>query len=121
MSVLCVILGKRVYVLMSAFSHNQKITNPKTITKEKTSNCVDKAKCLLSQNCLINNIICKAVLTSTNPFNKEKVYFGTAETTFSLQYSNKKYKTDTELLNEVWQMKSPYKHQSSRKMFSWQP
>ena len=72
MSVLCVILGKRVYVLMSAFSHNQKITNPKTITKEKTSNCVDKAKCLLSQNCLINNIICKAVLTSTNPFSKEK-------------------------------------------------
>ena len=44
-------------------SHNQKITNPKTITKERTGNCVDKAKFPLSQK----NIIYKALLTSTNP------------------------------------------------------
>ena len=44
-------------------SHNQKITNPKTITKERTDNCVDKAKFPLSQK----NIIYKALLTLTNP------------------------------------------------------
>ena len=31
-------------------SHNHKITNPETITKERTCNCTDKAKCPLSQN-----------------------------------------------------------------------
>ena len=93
-------------------SHNHKITNSKTITKERTCNYVDKAKCLLSQNCLINNIIYKAVLTSTNLCYKEKIYFGTAETTFKLRYSNHqrsfkilKYKRDTELPNEVWRIK----------------
>ena len=93
-------------------SHNHKITNPTTITKDRTCNCLDKVKCPLSQNCLINNSIYKAVLTSTNPYYKEKIYFGTAETTFKLRYSNRqrsfkflKYKTDTELSNEVWRMK----------------
>ena len=93
-------------------SHNHKITNPKTITKDRTCNCVDKATCSLSQNCLVNNILCKVVLTSTNPHYKKKIYFGTAESTFNLRYSNhqrsfkfRKYKTGTELSNEVWRMK----------------
>ena len=88
-------------------SHNHKITNPK-----KTCNCVDKAKSWLSQNYLVNNIIYKVVLTSTNPHYKENIYFGTAETTFKLQYSNHqrsfkflKHKIDTELSNEEWRMK----------------
>ena len=49
---------------------------------------------------------------STNPHCKEKVYFGTAETTFKLRYSNSqkifkvlKHLADTELSNEVWRMK----------------
>ena len=90
-------------------SHNHKTTNPKTITKNRTCNCADKAKCLLSQNCLVNNIIYKAVLTSTNPHYKEKIYLGTAEIVFKLRHSNHqrsskflKYKTDTELSNKVW-------------------
>ena len=93
-------------------SLNRKIANPKTITKKKTCNFIDKAKCLLSQNCLINNIIYIAVLMSTNPSYKEKIYFGTAETTFKLSYSNHQrsfkflqYKTDIELSNEIWRMK----------------
>ena len=67
---------------------------------------------MLSQNCLINNIIYKAALTSTNPHYKEKIYFDTAGTTFKLQCSNHqrsfkflKYKIDTKLSNEVWRMK----------------
>ena len=68
--------------------HNHKITNPKNIIKDRTCNCVDKAKCTLSQNCLVNNIIYKAISTSTDPHYKEKIYFGIAETTFKLWYSN---------------------------------
>ena len=63
-------------------------------------------------NDVVNNIIYKAVSTSTNPPYKEKIYLGTAETTFKLRYSNHQrlfkflnYKTDTELSNEVWQRK----------------
>ena len=94
-------------------SHYHKIANPTTITKDRTCNCLDKVKCPLSQNCLVNNSIYKAVLTSTNPYYKEKIYFGTAETTFKLRYSNRqrsfkflKYKKDTELSNEIWGMKN---------------
>ena len=93
-------------------SHNHKVTNPKAITKDRTCNCVDKAKCTLSQNFLANNNIYKAVSISTNPYYKEKVYFGKSKTTFKLRYSSHqrsfkflKYKTDTELSSEVWQMK----------------
>ena len=53
-------------------SHSLRITNSKTITKERTCNCVDKAGYPPSQNCLINSIIYKAVLTSTNPCYKRK-------------------------------------------------
>ena len=92
-------------------SHNHEVTNPKTITKDRNCNCVDKAKCPLSQKCLVNNIIYKTS-TSTNPHYKDKIYFGTGETMFKMRYSNHqrsftfwKYKTDTELSKEVWQMK----------------
>ena len=93
-------------------SHIEKIINAKTITKERTCNCITvEAKSLLSQSCLNNNI-CKTILASTNTSQKEKIYFGTAETTFKLRYSNHqrsfkflKSKTDTELSNKVWQMK----------------
>ena len=91
--------------------HNYKITNPRTIPKDRTCNCPDEAKCPLSQKFLVKNIY-KAVSTSTNPHYKEKIYFGTAETPFKPWYSNHqrsftflKYKTDTELSSEVWQMK----------------
>ena len=54
--------GKMCYSCMSNARtiinlHNLKITKPKSSTKERTCNCIDKAKCLLRQNCLINNII----------------------------------------------------------------
>ena len=61
------------------------ITKPNTITKERTCDCVDQAKCLLNQSCFINDIVYKAVLRSTNRPYEEKIYFGTAETTFKLR------------------------------------
>ena len=65
-------------------SHNHKVTNPKTITTDGTHNCIDKARCPLSQNCLVKNIIYKAVLPSNNPHYREKIYFGTLRTMFKL-------------------------------------
>ena len=97
-------------------SHNQNVTNPKTMTKDRTCNCVDKVKCPLTQNCLVSNIIYKAVSTSTNSHYKEKIYFSTGKSTFKPQYSNHqrsfqflKHKTDTKLSSEVWQMKKSEK------------
>lgn len=54
-------------------SHNNKTTYPKIMHKERTCNCVDKAKYPLSQNYFISNIIFK--LTSTSPRYKEKAHY----------------------------------------------
>ena len=110
-------------------SYSHKITKPKTITKQRICNCLDKRKCSLNQNCLTDNIVFKAVLLSTNPCYKEKIYFGATETTFKLPYSNhqtsfklSKYKKDTELFNEVWRMKKYGQTPViTWKMFSLQP
>ena len=59
-------------------SQNHKITYLKTITKERICNYTYTAKCPLSQNCLINNILYKAALTPTNLHYKEKISFDTA-------------------------------------------
>ena len=40
-------------------SQNHRITNPKTITKERTCNYINKLKCPFSHNCLINNSFSK--------------------------------------------------------------
>ena len=95
-------------------SQIHKITKPNTITKERTCDCVDQAKCLLNQSCFTNNIMYKAVLRSTNRPYEEKIYFGTAETTFKLRCSNHqrsfkflKCQSDTDLPDKVWKMKKP--------------
>ena len=48
-------------------SHNHKITNPITVTKYGSCTFKDKANLPLKKNYLIDNVIYKAVLTSTNP------------------------------------------------------
>ena len=97
-------------------SHNYEITNHATITKVRTYICIDKERCMLSQNCLINNIIYKAVSRSANPLYKENVYFNKAETEIKLQHLNQKmpfkfikHKTDTNISNKVWQIKKSKK------------
>ena len=47
-------------------SDNHKTTSPKTITKERTCNCVHKAKCLLSQNCFIYKHHLQSTSTNVN-------------------------------------------------------
>ena len=110
-------------------SHNQNVTNPKTMTKDRTCNCVDKVKCPLTQNCLVSNIIYKAVSTSTNSHYKEKIYFSTGKSTFKPQYSNHqrsfqflKHKTDEiiqrGMTNEKVRKNTSYHTENSTKMFT---
>ena len=75
-------------------------------------NCLNKDTYLLEQKCLTTNIVYRAKVTSNNRNYQEKVYFGLCETTFKKQFSNHKksfdlhkYKNETELSNEIWQIK----------------
>ena len=69
-------------------SHNAKILFPKKSTEERTSNCLNKVNCPLEQKVLTTKIVCKAKVTSSNQNYREKVYFGSCETTFKKQFSN---------------------------------
>ena len=107
--------------------------NHKTSTKERIYNYIDTAKYPLSQNCLINKIIYKAILTPIHRCYKEKILIGIAEIRIKLWHPNHqrqskclKYKTDTELCNEVVQMKKSWQKPryhvgNSTKMFFLQP
>ena len=93
-------------------THNKAILHPKSTNEARTCNCTNKQECPLNQNCLVNNILYKASLTSNNPTYKETVYFGLSETAFKVRFSNHKksfnivnYKNDTELSKEVWRIK----------------
>ena len=61
-------------------SHNHKITNSKTIAKERTCNCIDKANARPAKTASLKT----AILKSTNAPYKDKMYFDTAETTLNL-------------------------------------
>ena len=98
-------------------SHNAKILFPKRSTEQRTCNCLNKAKCPLEQKCLTTNIVYKVKVTSSNQNYQEKFYFGSCETTFKKQFSNhkksfnlKEYKNETELSNEIRQIKNSADH-----------
>ena len=59
----------------------------------------------------------KAKVASSNQKYQENVYFGSCDTTFKKLFSNHKksfnlneYKTETELSNEIWRIKSSSHH-----------
>ena len=97
--------------------HNAKILFPKKSTEQETCNCLNKYNCPLEQKCLTTNIVYKLKVTSSNQNYQEKVYFGSCKTTFKKQFSNHKksfnlneYKNETELSNEIWQIKNSGHH-----------
>ena len=62
-------------------------------------------------------MVYKAKVTSSNQNYQEKVYFGSCETTFKKRFSNhkksfnlKEDKNETELSNEIWQIKNSGHH-----------
>ena len=92
-------------------NHNKNtLNNP--IVATKTCNCISKPKCPLNNNCLIENTVYQATISSNENTQSKKVYIGIAETTFKKRYANhlksfntKKYENDTELSKEVWKIK----------------
>ena len=76
---------------------NQKVTNLKAITKERTCNCVDKKKC---QNFPSNIIATKKKSTLVQLKLHSSWDTQIIKDHLSL-YNTKQYKTDTELSNEV--------------------
>ena len=98
-------------------SHNAKILYPKKSTEQRTCNGLNKVNCPLEQKCLTRNIVYKAKVISSNQNNQEKVYFGLCETTFKRRFSNhkksfnlKEYQNETELSNEIYQIKNSGHH-----------
>ena len=68
--------------------HNFEILNNNKPDNPSKCNCRDRNECLLNGNCLQKNIIYKGIITREQPGYKEKVYLGSAGTTFILQYGN---------------------------------
>ena len=75
-------------------------------------NCLDGNNCPLDGNCLEKDILYLGVVKSDIRNYSEKIYKGVCSTSFKYRYANhkksfnhEKYKKDTELSKEVWELK----------------
>ena len=80
-------------------------------TETDNCNCNKKNACPLPKQCMTNNIIYKATVT-TNKTNDTKYYIGMTATTFKERYANhtsyfrhKKDSNKTELSKHIWKLK----------------
>ena len=98
-------------------SHNEKVLqhqNQEETPDNRSCNCMRPSECPLNGNCLVENIIYKATISSPGIANKH--YFGACATTFKLRYTdhkssikNERYKNKSQLSNYVWYLKSKKK------------
>lgn len=93
-------------------SHNHRILYNQATNAEKTCNCINKSICPMNNQCLTKNIVYQATVSSNKPDYKENIYFGLCETPFKSRYANHrksfnilKYRNDTELSKEIWDLK----------------
>ena len=87
-------------------SHNRKILHSPVNSQSRTYNCSKKTDCPLQENGLSENTLYQADISSEN-FQK-KIYYGISETRFSnhkKSFKHKKHKNDTQLSNEIWNIK----------------
>ena len=94
-------------------AHNNKILNKtnkndETNTKDKLCNC-RKEPCPLNNQCLISNLMYRAIVTTNN---STKQYVGSTGNTFKERYrnhkssfNNKLKRHSTELSNYIWDLK----------------
>ena len=82
------------------------------VQNPRTCNCINKFTCPLNNNCLIENIVYQATITSNESNYEPKFYIGISESTFKKRFANhkksfniKKYEKDTELSKEYWKIK----------------
>ena len=97
--------------------HNQKVTIAKPSAQARTWNCINKYKRPWRNECLSNDILYKANITSASENYRNKIYHGISETKLKWRYTNRRksfknrnYKTDTELSNEMWKLKEQNKN-----------
>lgn len=93
--------------------HNIKILNETTALSRGKCNCRDKNNCPLDNECLSENVLYEAVISSDLPNYSPKVYLGITAPKFKLRYANhkksftcEKYSNSTELSKEVWRLKN---------------
>ena len=92
-------------------SHNVKILSNKKASDAKSCNCRDKATCPLHGNCLIDSIIYRGNVTTSNK-EDENNYIGLTENQFKGReryhhhtFQNEEKKSSTQLSNYMWYLK----------------
>ena len=92
-------------------SHNRKIFHLSVNSQSRTCNCIKKTDCPLQEKCLSENTLYQADISSENF--QTKIYYGISETKFKTRFSNhkksfnhEKHKNDTQLSNELWNIKA---------------
>ena len=92
-------------------AHNSKILKSNQSTNQKSCNCWQKNNCPLRGNCLVNDIVYKAKVTSTDS-QKPACYIGLVSGNFKTRYNNhnksfrnERYEKDTELSKFIWNLK----------------
>ena len=90
-------------------SHSRKINS-----QSRTCNCIKKTDCPLQEKCLSENTLYQADISSENF--QTKIHYGISETKFKTRFSNheksfnyEKHKNDTQLSNELWNIKASNK------------
>ena len=66
-------------------SHNKKLLNSHT-GHTRSCNCRKKDKCSLNRQCLVQDIACKCVASTS--MNSDKIYLGTAKGDLKKRYKN---------------------------------
>ena len=99
------------YVKSAISSHYRIVLHPSVKSQSRTCNCINKKGCPLQEKCLSRNTLYEVDIMLEN-FQQE-IYYGISETKFRTRYLNlkksfnhEKCKNDTQLSNELWQIKA---------------
>ena len=92
-------------------SHNRKIFHLPVNSQSRTCSCIKKTDCPLKEKCLSQNTLYQADISSENL--KTKIYYGMSGKKFKTRFLNhkksfnhEKHKDDTQLSNELWNIKA---------------
>ena len=94
-------------------TYDKKLLNKPVNQNARKCNCFNKNTCPLNGNCLLKNILYITTIKSDKKNYQPKNYKGISENTFNKQYANHKrsfsinrYKNETKLLVEYWNLKA---------------
>ena len=88
--------------------HNKTVKNPQLLSQTRICNCVNKPSCPLHNKWCNNNGRYKAIITLTADISETK--FKTWYANHQKSFKKRKYKIDTELLNEMWKLREQNKN-----------